>query len=364
MLKKENENMNKRYNKQALMAICVVLMLTPLFTTPVLACKTRGGTYDSAGHYTRYVGQLGGAPYEILMPDDWNGQFVIGCKGYTTSNTDPVPTMESLSTHTIGLMFMTDPALVTANGRFAYAQSTYGVIGFCMKEGMLRTQQLTDYIIGRYLIRSFFSPRHQSGQVYLIGLSMGGQIADMLVDKYPRLYAGVLDICGNKDTAAFYNYWKDLANQPDVASMRTYLLGSPTSLPAPFVSMVPDSALLQMKTSALQVMADVEAEFHGTPESNPRAYDRLSPTCHADIRVPTLSLVARCDMLVPIQHFNAYYDAVKAAGCLSNYRCYTIAGAQHCDAVNIVPKVPTYFMELFNWANGIEIPAPTPKPLP
>lgn len=340
-------------NKQYLISICLVLMLASIFISPVLAAKTTV-TYDPTLKYTRYVGELGGAPFEILMPDNWNGHLVIGCKGYTTT-VSPVPTMESLNTHVIGLQFMTNPTLVTDGGRFAYAQSTYGVIGFCMQEGVIHAHQLTKYLIDNY---------HVSGQIYLIGLSMGGQIANMLVDKYPTLYSGVLDICGNKDTTAFYNYWKGLSEQTDAAAIRTYLIGAPASLPAAFVAGISETALLKMKAGALVVMGDVKAECGGTPETKPQAYDRISPTCHPDIPVPTLSIVARADLLVPIQHFNDYYNAVSAAGHLSNYRSYTITGAQHCDATKIIPNVPTYFMQLFNWANGIKIPDPTSEPLP
>jgi hypothetical protein len=347
----ESEKMNKQY----LITICLVLMIGSLLISPVLAVKPTI-TYDSTLKYTRHVGELGGAPYEILMPDNWNGHLVIGCKGYTTTTT-PIPTMESLNSHVIGLQFMTDSKLVTPGGRFAYAQSTYGVIGFCMQEGMIHTHQLTQYVVDNFGV---------SGQIYLIGLSMGGQIANMLVDKYPTLYAGVLDICGNKDTTAFYNYWKGLSEQPNVAAIRTYLADKPASLPTAYVYdsiKLPDSALLKMQAGALVVMADVEAECGGSPDTKPQAYDRISPTCHPNIPVPTLSIVARADLLVPIQHFNDYYDAVKAGGCLSNYRSYTILGAQHCDASKIIPQVPTYFMQLFSWVNGA-IPAPTPKPLP
>jgi hypothetical protein len=191
----------------------------------------------------------------------------------------------------------------------------------------------------------------------------------MLVDKFPDLYAGVLDVCGNKDTTAFYNYWRDLSNLPASASaISTYLLGAPASLPAPFVAGMMASpngpaSLLTMRTAALQVMADVEAECGGTPETKPQAYDRLSPTCHADISVPVISMVARCDFKVPIQHFNAYYDAVADAGCQGNYRSYTFAGTQHCDNT-IINNIPTYFMKLFNWVIGGTAPAVTGKPLP
>jgi len=326
----------------------------PIFSAPVLASRP-DVTYDSTGHYTRYVGVLGGADYEIFMPDNWNGHLVIGCKGFTPSYNE-FPTMESLNTHQIGLLFMNTASLMTGESKFAYAQSTYGKIGFCMQEGMIHTHQLTKYVIDNFGV---------TGKVYLIGLSMGGQIALMLEDKYPDLYAGILDVCGNKDTTAFYNYWKNLSELPeDPSAIRTFLKGPPTSLPALFVDNIPDLKLLLMRTNAAKVFPDVQIECGGTPESKPQAYDRLSPTCHADISTPVISIIARADLLVPIQHFNAYYDAVSAEGCLGNYRSYTLAGTQHCDNTIINNYVPTYFMKLYNWVIGETTPTPTGKPLP
>ena len=343
--------MNRRFLKTFL-TLSTILVIIAILPTQFLASAIAKGpvvSYDFTYHYTTQIGQLGGATYEILMPDNWNGHLVIGCKGFTLS-TQEVPTITSLSTHTIGMQFM----ISTAPTRFAYATSTYGVTGFCMKEGMIHTHQLTQYVIDNFCV---------TGKVFLIGLSMGGQIALMLTNKYPELYAGVLDVCGNKDTVAFYNYWKDLTDLPATASaVRTYLEGSPASLPITFANAIPDSSLLVMRTAAAQVMVDVEAECGGTPESKPQAYDRLSPTCHSDLAVPVISMVARLDLKVPIQHFNNYYDAVDTAGCLSYYRSYTIP-AQHGDAT-IVANFQTYFLKLFNWVEGIEVPPATSKPLP
>jgi pimeloyl-ACP methyl ester carboxylesterase len=349
----------KNQKNLGLCTIAILLVIAGMIPNLAVAVKPQV-TYDSTWQYTRYVGQLGRADYEIFMPDNWNGHLVIGCKGFTVSTTTPFPALESLNTHQIGHLFMNTTALATGGKRFAYAQSTYNEIGFCMQAGMIHTHQLTEYIIDNFGV---------TGKIFLIGLSMGGQIDLMLADKYPDLYAGVLDVCGNKDTTAFYNYWKDLANIPTGAtdaitanSIRTYFIGPPTSLPTAFVNAISDAKLLAMRTSAIRVIADVEEQFGGTPESKPQAYDRFSPTCHADISLPVISLVARLDLLVPIQHFNAYYDAVSAAGCLANYRSYLIA-AQHCDNT-VLNKIPTYFPALFNWANSGTVPPLTGKPLP
>lgn len=338
--------------KKYLLVFTIALLVLSLVGTQIVLVEAKSPevTYNSTYQYTLHVGQLGGATYEIMIPDNWNGHLVIGCKGFTTS-INPIPPIDNILTHTIGLQFMTS----TTEERFAYAQSTYGTVGFCVKEGMIHTHQLTKYIIDNFQV---------TGKVFLIGVSMGGQIALMLSNKYPDLYAGVLDICGSKDTAAFYNYWKDLSELPAVANaIRTYLNGPPAYLPIPFTTGIPDAQLLAMRVNARSpVITDVEAECGGTPESKPQSYDRISPTCHPELSVPVISMVARSDLLVPIQHQNDYYDAVQAAGCLDYYRCYKFT-TTHV-GTPIIAAVPTYFQMLFDWADGGSAPETTPKPYP
>lgn len=236
--------------KKSLMIFTVVLLALATFGTQFVAmvgAKPPEVTYNSTYHYTLQVGQLGGATYEIFMPDNWNGHLVIGCKGFTLS-TVPLPPIDTLTVHTFGLQFMNS----TAPTRFAYATSTYGTNGFCMQEGIIHTHQLTQYVIDNF---------HVTGKVFIIGVSMGGQIALMLAHKYPDLYAGVLDVVGNKDTKAFYNYWRDLTNLPATASaVRTYLNGTPTYLPTNMTNAMNNATCLAFRASAAQVMADVEAE--------------------------------------------------------------------------------------------------------
>jgi hypothetical protein len=342
----------RRKMTRTLLTLSIILMFSTVIITQFSAtanAKPPEVTYNSEYKYTVKRGVLGGADYEIFMPDNWNGQLVIGCKGYTPTYM-PLPLIDATVMHTIGLQFMAS----AADFRFAYATSTYGTNGFCMQVGMICTHQLTQYVIDNF---------HVTGKVFLIGLSMGGQIALMLAHKYPDLYAGVLDVCGNKDTEAFYNYWKGLANLPPTASeVRTYLNGPPAYLPTLFTSGMSDIACLTMRASAAIVLADVEAECNGTPESKPQAYERISPTCCPELTLPVISMVARNDALVPIQHFNDYYDAVQTAGCIDNYRCYRFT-ATHCDAT-IIANVQTYFNQLFNWATGGPAPPTTPKPYP
>jgi pimeloyl-ACP methyl ester carboxylesterase len=220
-----------------------------------------------------------------------------------------------------------------------------------MQEGIIHTHQLTQYVIENFQV---------TGKVFLVGLSMGGQIALMLTHKYPDLYAGVLDVCGNKDTAAFYNFWRELSNLPkDVSVIKAYLSGPPAYLPESFFSTVTDAIPESAKNN---VLPDVEAECGGTPESKPQAYDRISPTCHPEIKVPVISMIALGDRIVPVEHFNDYYDAVQAAGSIEHYRCYKI-NSIHGGPI-MINAVPTYFQELYNWAVNGDVPDPTPKPYP
>jgi len=126
---------------------------------------------------------------------------------------------------------------------------------------------------------------------------------------------------------------------------------------------ITDAQLLPAPNNArLNVLPDVEAECGGTPESKPQAYDRLSPTYHPELTIPVISMIARLDRLVPIQHFNDYYDAVQAPGSMDYYRCYKFSSL-HCGPP-IVAAIPTCLQMLFDWATDGSAPAATPKPYP
>ena len=120
---------------------------------------------------------------------------MVACRGYY--DTEP-PIADTNPLHFLGTTFMTAKALTgpaPAFSHFAYAWSSYGEGGFCPKEGMISTHQLTEYIVEKYNV---------AGKVFLLGVSMGGEIAFLLGEKYPDLYCGVLDVCGVKDVASLW----------------------------------------------------------------------------------------------------------------------------------------------------------------
>ena len=334
--------------KKVAVAVLAVALLVLCVVVPVNA-NAPEVTHDDTFHFTRQQGSLGGADYEIFMPDSWNGHLVIGVRGYSHDE----PAITDTNMHGLGMSFMKS----SASKKFAYAWSTYGEGGFCVKAGIIRTHQLTQFVVDNYNVL---------GKVILIGFSMGGQIALMLAEKYPGQYDGVLDVCGNKDMSTFYNYWNDLWMRPSPNEIRSYLNGPPAYIPPFVTALFTDSNCNGLRNGAPTVMSDVETECDGTPESKPQAYDRLSPTHHAGITIPVISLIARLDFIVPLKQFVEYYDAVDAAGCLEYYRSYTITGPLgvfHCDS-NMVAATMAKFPVLMGWVLSGTGPTATPRPAP
>jgi len=333
--------------KKILLAFSLIILISSLFGTQFTifaSARPMEVTHDSTYHFTRQHGSLGGANYEILMPDNWNGHLVIMCRGYTSDE----PPISDPKMQAMGMWLMKS----SASQKFAFAWSTYGEGGFCVKAGIIRTHQLTQYVVDNYEV---------PGKVLLIGFSMGGQVALMLAAKYPDQYDGVLDVCGSKDMAALYSYYKDLSLLPlDANQIKSYLIGAPVYLPTVVASMIPASTLLTIPSSVATALNDVEMECGATPETKLQAYDSRSPTSNAQITVPVISLIARYDVICPLQQFMGYYDAVAQAGRLDYYRSYTI-NAAHCDNT-MFGKVPTYFPLLYAWVLG-SVPPVTSRPL-
>jgi hypothetical protein len=325
----------------------IILMISAIVGTQfvsTVSAKPPETTYNSTYHYTCQHGSLGGANYEILMPDNWNGHLVIMCRGYTAIE----PPISDPKMQAVGMWLMKS----SASQKFAYAWSTYGEGGFCVEAGIIRTHQLTQYVVDNY---------EAPGKVLLMGFSMGGQVALRLAAKYPDQYDGVLDICGCKDMAALYAYYKEASLLPlDENQIRSYLIGAPVYMPADVASMISPLTLLAIPPSFATMMSDLEMECGATPETKLQAYDRRSPISNAQITVPVISLIARYDMAAPLQQFMDYYDAVAQTGCLTNYRSYTI-NAAHCDNT-IFGKVPIYFPLLYAWVLGLSVPPVTPRP--
>jgi pimeloyl-ACP methyl ester carboxylesterase len=299
------EKMNKKFSSLFIALVIVALTVSPLIAT-VMA--KRPVVTDEEG-YTQYVGTLDGANYVIRIPDEWNGGLVVGCHGYMMDwNPDA---QFQLDQGTLPWAFIEQG--------YAYAASSFGEGGFAVKMGMIRTHQLTEYVINNYGV---------TGKVFLCGVSMGGAIVLLLGEKYPELYDGVLDVVGLKDISNAYIMCDTLINSDDFPTF-----------PA------------QMQAFLLSALADYKVECGGTVYDKPKAYERISPTCHADISIPTISVHGSADILVPLPHALLYEPAVAEAGCSEDYKISIVPGGTHGGPL-VQAEALIRFDDLVNYPTG------------
>jgi len=126
----------------------------------------------------RYIhGILGDAKFQIALPDNWNGEFLMGARGFSGDENS------SGAFKTVGLQ-----------KGYAYALSDQGWNRFTIidspehkyYESRRRILQLTSYtkaLIGRYY-------GTQARRTFMVGGSNGGHNTKMMVEDYPGEYDG------------------------------------------------------------------------------------------------------------------------------------------------------------------------------
>jgi pimeloyl-ACP methyl ester carboxylesterase len=298
---------------------------------------------SAATTYTQTNGTLNGANYIIRIPSpttSWNRDLVVFCRGYFHDlPADPMLTSNSVynaESYSVGAI----------SAGAAFAISDYGFGGYCIREGMDATYQLTQYAKSTFNV---------TGKVYLEGISMGGCVALMLGQKYPNMYSGVLDICGAKDLAAQYELRSTMATLDDsglTAKLQTLGASVP---PYPF-SLYPSSMWGDAyRAWCSQAAADMVVEFGGSPNNVPQAYQNLDPIYHANISIPVITVQGTSDGLVPYARAVEYQTAVIATGKSNLYRMYSVNGGQHGDSL-LLADAANRLPELFAWANTLPIP--------
>ena len=297
----------KKKNVLIVLALALVVLATPF----VSIVQAKQIVETDMGYYTEYIGTLGKAGFAFLMPKAWNGKLVVACHFFM-----PEALWSNNPKAGVHMAYYMMGAMNFASRGYAFAYSTYDEPGYCIQNGMIRTHQLTEWLIDNFDI---------SDEIYLFGYSMGF-ISVLLAEKYPDLYDGVLDVVGPKDLKTRYNSW--------------------IGLPDP-----------------MGILPALEAECGGTPDEKPKAYEKRSPTYNADLKVPVISLYGTEDTNVPPIHAEMFYDAVEAAGSLDYYRGYVYSGYGHGSFAQH-PVVALHFRDLVDWVeNGIEPPT-DPYPLP
>lgn len=124
------------------------------------------------------IGQLGGSLYALYRPEDWNGDLVLLAHGYIPPGSPiALPTND-----------FTEPVRDSLLARhFAVAYSSFSENGYAVKDGAERTEQLA-----LLFALKLGKPR----RLFLMGVSLGGQIAQLLAEQHPFLYSGVLTLSG------------------------------------------------------------------------------------------------------------------------------------------------------------------------
>jgi pimeloyl-ACP methyl ester carboxylesterase len=121
------------------------------------------------------TGALNGAAFRIDVPDNYNGQLIVYCHGYSPNkgafNTNPL--RADLAPY--------------YNSGFAVIQSGYSTGGWAVEQAMAETEVLRQY---------FVSKHGQPKRTIVTGHSMGGLLTVALVEKHPANYAGGLALCG------------------------------------------------------------------------------------------------------------------------------------------------------------------------
>jgi len=325
--------------------IFVLALITVLFVSPMLATVyampqpivTRGTV--GAVSYTEYKFDLGGATNWVRIPDNWNHQrFLVLCRGYIHILDPATIPMDSQSKG-----FLTQG--------YATAASNYGEGGYSVKEGIIRTHQLTEWFINNYDF---------TGYVYLMGGSMGGNIVLQLGATYPGLYDGVFDMFGSKNLEKQYVDKMNYITMNDADLIAALTAAGSAIPPYPFSAMPPPNTLSQkldaFQTFSLNSGTDIYLACGSkTPDERPQAYERLSPTFSAThITVPTITLHGTADGLVPYSQSTEFKAAVQAAGYSDMYRLYSVAGKGHGDITTA--QVAPYWQLLVNWVENGQAP--------
>jgi hypothetical protein len=252
------------------------------------------GKVHAAG-YIEYTGILDDADFVARFPETWNGMLVIYCRSYAFGTISAVAALDGINSLSNGSVSE------LLNQGFAVAASSYGAIGYCIQKGMDTTYALTNYLVSTY---------HVTGKVFLWDVSMSGPVGLLLGEKYPNIYSGVLDIVGIKDLKE--QYWIVPAAQ----------------------------------------RPELEAETGGTPTTQPKAYEDRSPTYHANIAIPVITVHGTSDVTVPFNQSIMYQTAVANAGHANLYRLYNVTGAYHL-STSIYSQVPARFAELVAWSDAL-----------
>lgn len=128
------------------------------------------------------LGDIGGAPFAIKIPANWNGDLVLVMHGYEPIGAprhNPNPNDEA------------SPLLFSKG--YAVAASQYSAQGWAVHEAVADNEALLHHFSSKY-----GKPKN----TYLLGFSMGSLVALASLEKLPNLYSGAVSLCGVNTSAS------------------------------------------------------------------------------------------------------------------------------------------------------------------
>jgi len=163
---------------RALAACALLSVLLSAGTAPAARAAPSRGSCASDGR------QASGAVYRICMPAQqaWNGSLIVYAHGYVPFNAPVVIPEDQLALP--GGPSLAD--IATGLG-FAFATTSYSTNGLAVRQAV---EDLVDLV--HIFRRDYGEPRH----VYLAGVSEGGLITALAVEKHPEVFSGGLAACG------------------------------------------------------------------------------------------------------------------------------------------------------------------------
>jgi pimeloyl-ACP methyl ester carboxylesterase len=320
--------------------VLLIISLTPFSLVSTTQAKIKEEThYGSPGAgFTEYYGSIGGANFFVLIPDDWtnplgDGMLVVLCRGRGY--------VEDPRDYGGGMLY--NSAKSYANQGIAVAASNYGSQGEDRKFGVIRTHQLTEFVIDNYGV---------TGKVFLHGTSLGGSVALVLGESYPDVYSGVLDVAGVKDFAMNYYHMVETLDE-----------NTP-----PYPSGTGDPFLYIFYAGRPENMVEVNG---GTPDEKPQKYAKYSATSHTDLKIPVISLVHLNDDIVLYEQTTYYHSLVGDTWHVvvtvnldtPNANSYSGDYYGHFDP-KLFAATPICFGYLVKWSNGIIAPGDIPPVFP
>ncbi len=321
---------------------------------------------------------MAGAAYRIDMPAKWNGVLLIYYHGYSEH---PV-TYDKSKPDGIGSGF--------AAAGFAVAQSGYSVTGFALDHAIPETEALRLYTIEHY---------GKPKETYVMGHSMGGQLAMATYESYPNRYDGALPLCGLLEPtrwlvgeggairAAFDYYYPGLLPGPVQIAASEALDESVVAkvlkaLPSNPKGLAELMALTRFKSNhdladgvvfstfierdfeqkiGMPVLDNRNYIYAGGPDDNalndgvkryaaPEAALAFLKTWYTPTGVligPMLAVHTTYDPIIPAGTVRLYSDAVERAGSERNFVQQYVKADGHCHISG--PETAAALQELITW---------------